>query len=162
MIKVGEIINTRGLKGEVKLNILTDDFEHRFSKGRVLYIDRKIPVTVKSFGMHKGFGYCLFKEISDINDAEKWKTHSLWIKKEDLPKLEEGTYYYHELMGCTCFNENHEECGTVTDILETGAHIVLRVTQDDASFLLPFVPAFIQSVDIDQKIIVFKEMEGLR
>lgn len=162
MIKVADIINTRGLKGEIKLNIVTDDLEDRFKKGRTLYIDKEIPVTVKSFNVYKGFGYCTFKEIKDINEAEKWKTHSLWIKKSDLPKLDDGTFYYHELMGCTCLNEKNENCGVVSDILETGAHIVLRVSKDDTSFLMPFVPAFIQSVNPDEKIIIFTEMEGLR
>lgn len=162
MIKVATIINTHGLKGECKLYLLTDDANHRFAKGRTLYLDQKTPMTILSYREQKGFGYVKLESIDSIEKAEELKTHTLWIKKSDLPELEEGEYYYHQLMGCNVFNEANEDLGCVSDILETGANLVLRITKDKKSFLCPFVDAFIISVDIEQKIICIKEMEGLR
>lgn len=163
MIKVAQIINTRGLKGECKLYLYTDDTEHRFEKGRVLYMDKNTPITVRSFSTSKGLGYAKFEGIDTIEQAEKLKGKYLWIKKEDLPETDEDEYYYHELNGCQVFNEKGEDTGTVVDILETGANIVLRVQKEDgSSYLLPFVDAFVDDVDIDNKKITITEMEGLR
>ncbi|MEF2609050.1 MAG: ribosome maturation factor RimM [Faecalicoccus sp.] len=162
MIKVGTIINTHGLKGECKIYLVTDDVKDRFAKGRILHLSDGKKLTVSSFRMQKGFGYAKFEEIKDINDAEKLKTFDLLIAKEDLSPLEKGTYYYHELMDCTVYDDKGDECGIVSDILETGKHIVLRISKDQDSFLLPFVPAFILEVDPETKKIIFKDMEGLR
>ena len=162
MIKVGTIINTHALKGECKLYLVTDDPEHRFSKGRVLYFQDGKSITVKKYREQKGFGYCYFEGVDSIEQAELLKGKDLFIKKEDLPELDDDSFYYHELMGCTVFNENEEELGVVTDILETGANIVLRVSKDEKSFLLPFVDAFVNDVDVEKKIMRITEMEGLR
>lgn len=162
MIKVAKIINTHGLKGECKMFIVTDDPKHRFAKGRTLYIDKEHPLTVVRYREQKCFGYCYFEGIDTIEKAELLKNKDLYIQQSELPDLEKGQYYYHELMGCSVFNEANEDLGNVVDILETGANLVLRVKKDSASFLLPFVPAFIVSVDKSDKRISIREMDGLR
>lgn len=162
MIKVGTIINTHGLKGECKIALVTDDVNDRFAKGRVLSLEDGQTLTVASFRMQKGFGYAKFEEITDIDQATKLKTKTLLISKEQLPNLQEEEYYYYQLMNCTVYDQLGNDCGQVVDILETGAHIVLRVKNENDSFLLPFVDAFLESVDPDSKTIVFKDMEGLR
>lgn len=162
MIKVSKIINTRGLKGECKMFLYTDDPNHRFQKGRILYLDQKEPMEVLSFSMQKGFGYIKFAGITSIEQAETLKEHDLWIKKEELPDLEEGHFYYFQLMDCKVYNTQRETLGTVTDILQTGAQPVLRIENGEDSFLCPYAPVFIKEVDIEQKEIVIEEMEGLR
>ncbi len=162
MIKVATIINTHGLKGDCKLKLFTDDYEHRFKKGRTLYLDDGTSLKVVSFRLQKGFGYCHFESISSIEQAELLKTKSLWIKKEDLPKLDDGQVYYYQLMDCDVYNDQNKYLGKVVDILETGANPILRVKNKDQSFLCPYVPSFIQAVDVDDKVIKIIEMEGLR
>jgi len=60
------------------------------------------------------------------------------------------------------FNEKKEALGIVSDLLETGANLVLRVKTNDGSFLVPFVDAFVEDVNVEDKTICIKEMEGLR
>ena len=162
MIKVATIINTHGLKGECKLYLFTDDVDVCFSKNRVLHLTNGKEMKVKSFRMQKGFGYAKFEGIESIDDAELLKTEVLWIDEKVLPDLEEDEFYYHELMGCTVFNENKDNLGTVIDIIETGANLVLRVQKGKDSFLLPFVQVFVLDVNIEQKTMIIHEMEGLR
>lgn len=162
MIQVAKIINTHGLKGECKLYLTTDDTDHRFQKERILYLDEKEPLTVERFRMQKGLGYAYFKGIDTIEKAEELKGHALFIPIEELPEPEENEYYYHELNGCQVYDQNQEFLGTVIDILETGAHIVLRIQQEEGSFLVPFVDAFIADVDRENKKITINDMEGLR
>ena len=100
--------------------------------------------------------------MDSIEKAELLKTKNLFIAQEDLPELEDGQYYYHELMHCTVYNEEKEKLGEVVDILETGANLVLRVKSKGNSFLLPFVPAFIVDVNKEAHEITIREMEGLR
>ena len=162
MIKVAQIINTHGLKGECKLYLVTDDPQHRFEKGRVLHLEDGRTLTVVRYREQKDFGYCYFEGIDSIEKAEQLKTKNLFIAQDDLPELEEGQYYYHELMNCTVYNEEKENLGEVVDILETGANLVLRVKSKNTSFLLPFVPAFIVDVNKDAHEIIIREMDGLR
>lgn len=162
MIKVGTIINTHALKGECKIYLVTDEAFDRFKTGNRLYLSDGSSLVVKKFRMQKGFGYCFFEGIDSIEKAEQLKTKDLWIHKEDLPELDDDTFYYHELMDCTVVNEANENLGKVVDILETGANLVLRIKGKDTSFLLPFVQAFILDVDTKEKVIYIKEMEGLR
>ena len=162
MIKVAQIINTHGLKGECKLYLVTDDPQHRFEKGRVLHLEDGRTLTVVRYREQKDFGYCYFEGIDSIEKAEQLKTKNLFIAQDDLPELEEGQYYYHELMNCTVYNEEKENLGEFVDILETGANLVLRVKSKNTSFLLPFVPAFIVDVNKDTHEIIIREMDGLR
>lgn len=162
MVKVATIINTHGLKGECKCYLHTDDATNRFAKGKHLYLDDGQMLVVQSFRMQKGFGYLKFEEIQSIDEAEKYKQKILWIKESELPELEEGHYYYFELMDCEVYNQEKEYLGKVLDILETGANLVLRIGDEKENFLCPFVPSFIEKVDVTSKTIVMKEMDGLR
>lgn len=164
MIRIAKIINTRGLKGECKLYLHTDEDDLRFSKGARLYLDEKTPLTVSSYSRYKGFGYVKFEEITTVEQAEALKNHTLYLPVEELPELEDGEYYYHQLAGCRVVNEKGEDTGTVTDILETGANLVLRVKDQAAGreYLLPFVEAFVEEVDPETKTITIREMDGLR
>lgn len=162
MIRVAKIINTRGLKGECKLWLYTDEPEARFEKGAQFELDDGRVLTVEKFTLLKGLGYAFFKEIQSVEEAEKLRGAVLGLEEEDLPEPEEGEYYYHQLQDARVINEQGEELGTVSEIMETGAHLVLRVSNGEKSFLVPFVEAFVGEVDPKNKVIEIKEMEGLR
>lgn len=162
MIRIAQIINTRGLKGECKLKLFTDQDDLRFVKGKPMYLDETRKLTVKSYSTYKGFGYVYFDEITSIEQAEALKGKTLYLPKEELSELEEDEFYYHELDGCHVFNEKGEDTGVVTDILETGANLVLRVKNGEQQYLLPFVNAFVKEVDPKEKKIVIEEQAGLR
>lgn len=162
MIRIAKIINTHALKGETKLWLYTDSPDERFKKGAVFTLDDGTRLVLERFRMQKGFGYAFFEGVDSIEKAEKLKNHVLEMSESELPAAEEGEYYYHQLAGCAVDNEKGEPLGTVSDILETGANLVLRVKNGRESFLMPFVDAFIESVDVDGRKIVIREMDGLR
>lgn len=162
MIRIAQIINTRGLKGECKLKLYTDQDTVRFAKNSVLYLDPHTKLTVRHYSTYKGFGYVQFDEIHTLEEAEKLKNRTLYLPKEELTELEEGEYYYHELQGCHVFNQHGEDTGVVSEILETGANLVLRVQEGSHMYLLPFVDAFVREVDPEEKKIIMEEQDGLR
>ena len=78
----------------------------------------------------------------------------LYVKASDLPKLPEGEYYFHQLIGLNALNMNDEKIGVLSEILETGANDVYVIRKDDGSEeLVPDVPQFIRLIDVDNHII---------
>ncbi|UNT95709.1 ribosome maturation factor RimM [Allobaculum mucilyticum] len=162
MIRIAKIINTRGLKGECKVMLFTDQDDLRFQKGNPLYLKDGKKLIVENYSVYKGFGYVRFEGITTLEQAEALKNEELYLPPEELTELEEDEYYYHELNGCEVYTEEGEDTGKVVDILETGANLVLRVRSQSGQYLLPFVNAFVLDVDPKEKKIVIRDMDGLR
>ena len=162
MIRIATIINTHALKGECKLYLHTDDPNARFVPGTVFTASDGQKLVLRKFRMQKGFGYAFFDGIDTVEKAEALKNLVLELPADQLPEPEEGEYYYHQLAQSKVYNTEGADLGKVTDILETGANLVLRVKNGKEQFLLPFVDAFIEEVDVPGKRIVIREMDGLR
>ena len=163
-ILIGTLVNTHGLKGEVKVKTHTDFVDVRFAKGKEIHIqyqNKMIPVTVQYSKWAKNVLLVKFKDIDDINDVEKYKGSSLYVSKDAVHSLDEDEAYFFELKDCTVFDEEGNELGVVSEVLETNANAVLRVTNDESSILVPYVKAFITSFDKENKKIIIKMMDGL-
>jgi len=161
-LKVGNIINTFGIRGELKIDSLTDFPQERFKAGKVLYIlfnNRYEAVTVKSYRVHKGFVLLLLKDLENINFVEKYKGSDLYVSKNDLHKLKDGQYYFFQLVDCEVFY-NDTLIGKVIDI-DGGYQPVLRVKSDGKEVLIPYVDRFIKNVDLETKKINVDLIEGM-
>lgn len=160
-VRVGQIINTHGIKGEVKVKSFTDFEDLRFKKGNTVYLDDEI-LEIHSFRIHKGFVLLTFKGYQNINDVEKWKGKELFVSIDDLHELEENENYYYELSDCNVYDEEAHLLGTVSELIETPAHLILRVSSaDKKDLLIPFVEQFILDVDSDEKKIIVRVLEGM-
>lgn len=159
--RVGVIMNTHGLKGDLKVKVYSD-FD-RFIKGNRLFIyykDEYIPVYVDSKQDYKENILVRFKDLADINLVEKYKGSTIYISEEDQGELEEGEYYFHELIGLEVINDRGDHRGVCTDVREVPQGYLLVVKKDNGkNALVPFRDEFIQKVT-DTRIIV-KEIEGL-
>lgn len=163
-IKIGVVVNTHGLKGEVKIKPMTDFPEQRFQKKAIIYVsyqNEMIEVCIKSVRAHKGMLLVVFEGYEDINLVEQWKTSIVYISKDQVHTLEDDEAYFFELKGCKVDDETGEELGVVVEVLDTPAHAILRVEKDDNSFLVPYVKAFIKSYNKEKHEIVIHKMEGL-
>ncbi|MBH0229250.1 ribosome maturation factor RimM [Halobacillus yeomjeoni] len=165
MFNVGKIINTHGIKGEVKVQRITD-FEERFEPGQQLYWvnDRKDPkpLVVRSHRIHKGFDLLTFEDHPSINDVEGYKNGMLMVTEEDQEDLDEHEFYFHEIIGCKVYLQSGEEVGTVKEILTPGANdvwVVQRHRQSDV--LIPYIEPVVKEVDPEQKKIIIDPIEGL-
>ncbi|WP_152656414.1 ribosome maturation factor RimM [Oceanobacillus sp. CFH 90083] len=163
-LKIGKIVNTHGIRGEVKVLRITD-FEERFMPGNEVIIlsDRDdITLTIDSHRIHKGFDLITFKGYTNINDVEKWKGINLYIDKSQTANLEENAYYYHEIIGCKVETVEGEVLGKVKEILSPGANdvwVVQRPGKKD--LLLPYIEDVVKKVDIQASIISVELMEGM-
>ena len=162
-VKIGIIVNTFGIRGELKIKQLTDFTEKRFKPDQQLYICREEkfePVVVKSFRMHKSFALVLFHNLENINLVEKYKDCEIFIAKDEVHKLNKGEYYYFELKGCSVYSDN-QFIGTVSGV-DSGYQTILRVGDDQGrQVLIPYVDAFIKNVSIENKRIDVNVIEGM-
>lgn len=163
---VGKIVNTHGIKGEVKVVRITD-FEQRFKQGNQLYLflkDQKEPIAVKiqSHRKHKQFDMLLFEGLTSINDVEHFKEGILKVSEADLHPLEEGSYYYHEIIGCEVRTTTGESLGSISEILAPGANDVWVVKREnDKDLLIPYIEPIVKQVNVKDKYVVIEPMEGL-
>lgn len=164
-IRIGRMINTHGIKGEIKIRSYSDFDEQRYVKGNTVYMkvnEEMMPLTVKSYRVHKGFPLVSFEELKDINAVEKYRECELYITDDMREELDEG-YYYNELEGLDAYDTEGNLLGTTIGIEETnGAQDNLRIeTESGKTFLVPYIEEFIVEVDLDENRIVIAMQEGL-
>lgn len=165
LVTVGRIVNSHGIRGELKV-VPETDFPERFDKGNALIIvdsqNKQTPVTVQTSRLHKNMFILQFDQFSNINDVEKFKGSLLKIEAKEQQPLEEGEYYYHEIIGCKVVTEEGQELGLVSEVLTPGANDVWVVSLPKGKhLLLPVIDDVILDVDIANKTIRIHLMEGL-
>mgnify|MGYP000945998025 FL=1 len=163
---VGKIVNTQGLQGEMRVLSVTDFAEERFKKGNTLALfDKKdrfvMDVEIASHRKVKNFDIIKFKGMYHINAIEKFRDFSLKVAEEDLSDLEEGEFYYHEIIGLEVY-ENDVLLGTIKEILQPGANDVWVVKRKGKrDLLLPYIPPVVLGIDIEQGRVDVEIPEGL-
>ncbi|WP_099158072.1 ribosome maturation factor RimM [Virgibacillus ndiopensis] len=165
MFNVGKIVNTHGIRGEVKVHRISD-FDERFAIGETLYLvkdnEKPLQLEIKSHRIHKGFDLISFEGLDNINDVEHFKGSELKISEEQLTDLDEDEYYYHEIIGCDVFTTNEEKLGTIKEILSPGANDVWVVKQiKGKDLLVPYIEEIVKEIDVDSQRVVIDPMEGL-
>lgn len=162
-IKIGVLVNTHGLKGEVKIKPLTDFPDIRFKIGNTIHMhhhDQDIALRIQYVRQQKDLLLVCFEGYEDINAVEGWKGNSLYINEDQLHELEEDEVYFFELMDCEVYDTNDTKLGVVKEVIETGANAVLRVC-GEREYLIPYVKAFIKAYDKTEKTIHVELVEGL-
>ena len=152
-IKVGKLVNTHGLKGEVRL---LSDFEYKdrlFVVGNHLYIDNE-ELTINSYRVHKCFDMVTFKEYDYINDVLKFKGKNVYALREEI-NLKKDELLIEDYLNLKCYY-NGKEIGYIEDVI-TGSNRLFVINGK----YIPFNSNFIEKVDIDKKEIHLKNLEGL-
>ncbi len=161
MINVLEIVNTHGVRGEVKALHYTDG-DVFFKKVKKLYTKEGREFTIKGWRFQKGAVLLKLEGVDTMEDAQRLKFTELFAKKEDLPKLKEGEYYFYELIGLNGILPDGTVFGRVTDVIENTAANIIEFTKGDAKkALVPNVDEFVKKVDIPNGTIEIKPIEGL-
>ena len=150
-INVGKLVNTHGLKGELRI---LSNFRHKknvFVKGMKLYIGKKKEeFTINTYRFHKIYDMVTFDGINSINDIEYLKGLNVYINEDDL-KLD-GEIYSGKLIDFKVICDN-KEIGIVTEIIDTPANEVIRIGE---KILIPYIDEFIEKIDLENKTIYIK------
>lgn len=163
LLEVGQIVNTYGIKGFVKVNPLVDN-NNQFKTFRTLYIQQKNNIkelTVEEVKFSKNLVLLKFKGIETIEQAEELRNYYLQAKRSDI-KLEKGAYFIVDLIGLEVYTEAGEFLGVLKEVLQPGANDVYVVkNKENNEILLPVIPDVVKHVDIDGKKIIVNLIEGL-
>lgn len=156
-IEAGKIVNTHGVKGEVKIQVWLDSPEF-LKKFKTVYIDNKA-VKLLSGRVHKGFLIAVLEGVEDVNSAMSLKNKTVYIDRGDA-KLPKGAYFLQDIIGAQVVTEDGGTVGTLEDILETPASQIY-VVRGETEHLIPAVDEFILSVDAENAVVTVRLIEGM-
>jgi len=163
-LEIGQIVNTSGLKGVVKVKPFTDDIT-RFEKLKTVLIDKGgkfIEFEIEQVRYHKNMVMLKFKGIDDINQAEALRNLYIKINRKDAVKLPKDSYFIVDLLGLEVYTVQDQLLGTVYDIFPTGSNDVYVVKDElGKQILIPALKTVIKNIDIENKKIIVELPEGL-
>ena len=164
LIAIGRISKPIGTRGEVKILPLTQD-KQRFMNLPAVWIgleaanvELKKILKVRIDTKHVVFN---FDGIETVEKAEKIKDSFLFVAKEDAVKLRDGSYFVDDVIGCEVVTEEQTVVGVITDLLSLPMNDLWVVKKDAKEILIPAVKAIIQQVDVENKRITIRALDGL-
>jgi len=185
LLRIGVVTTTHGLRGEVKVFPTTDD-PRRFDDCDEVFVVKKHPLQperrphqreervpeparlekrllhVERVKYFKNIVIVKFKEFNDINEVEQFRKCDIMVSREHAVPLEEGEYFFCDVIGAAVSEEDGTPIGTVKDVLETGANNVFVIEMEDGrEVLFPSIPDCIKKIDVEKKQIVAHIMPGL-
>lgn len=150
-IAVGRLRRPHGVQGEIVMDVLTD-FPRRLRAGKTVYIgDAHESIRLAGVRGHDQALIVRFPGIDTPEDVGRFRNAMVFVKAAELPKLPEGEYYHHQLLGLSVVDEAGQPLGVLTEILETGANDVYVVkSADGKETLLPAIEEIILEVNLDR------------
>ena len=163
-LEVGQIVNTFGIKGFVKVYPYVDDIK-RFDNLKNVYAkqkDKEQRLEIQEVKYQKNMVLLKFKTIETIEEAEKLRNSYLEIDRKDAIPLEEGEYFIADLLGLDVVLDTGEKLGILEDIYNTGSKDIYVVKNEQGkSFLLPYISEVIKSIDLQKEKITVHLIDGL-
>lgn len=165
LLQVGAILDTHGLRGEVKVFPTTDD------PGRYDYLEdviledksgKQITLVVEKVRYFKNLVIVKFKDLDNINDVEQYKKCNLYVTRENAVELEADEYFVADLIGLTAKTDEGEELGQIKDVLTTGANDVYVIDTKEGELLVPAIHDCVQEVDLEAGVMTLHLLPGLR
>ena len=162
--EIGQIVNTSGLKGVMKVKPFTDDIT-KFSNLKTIYVSIKKELKefeIEQARFSKNMVFLKLKGIDTVEQAEDYRNLYLKIKRNKDEKLEKDSYYIVDILGCKIITDEGKELGDIEDVFSTGSNDVYVVKDElGKQVLLPAIKDVIKKVDIKNKVITVHLLEGL-
>jgi 16S rRNA processing protein RimM len=163
-VVVGRIGRPHGVRGEVTVEVRSDDPDLRFYVGAVLATDpaSRGPLTVTGKRWHRDVLLLTIEGIHSREDAETLRNTELLVDIADLPELEDpDSFYDHQLVGLTARLTDESELGEVTAVRHEGADLLVVRRPEGGDLLIPFAAAIVPTVDLAGGFLVVDPPEGL-
>ncbi len=164
LVVVATIMKSHGLKGMFKIRVETDN-PKRFLPGESLLLvlaNRIQEMTVESFTPQNRYGLLKLTEISSVEQADPWRGAELAIPDSRLEPLEPGRYYTFQLLGLNVVSQDSRPLGVLSQIEEMPSGDIYLVKGPEGEFYIPARGDIIQEIDLDNKVIIIRDAEGLR
>jgi len=163
-LEIGQIVNTRGLKGEIKVNSFSE-VQNRFETINTVLLKIKSEYKeykIEKVSYNKNQVILKLDGINSVEEAEKLRNIFIYIYRNQLDDLPEGTYYIADLIGLDVYLVSGEKIGIVDDIFSTGSNDVYVVKDElGKQKLLPAIDEVLKEIDIKNGKIIVNLIEGL-
>jgi 16S rRNA processing protein RimM len=156
---VGRILAPWGIRGEVKVEVLTD-FPERFAPRKVIYLNTS-PLEIESCRPHKQHMVVKLATIDSVEAAEKLRGQDLTIPSSELYPLPQGQYYTFQLIGLKVVTTERQTLGRIIDIMSTASNDVYIVEGKQGEILIPAIEDVVKSIDLKKGKMVIEAIEGL-
>lgn len=163
MVKIGKIVNTKGLKGEVKVLSNSDFKDIRFKVNNKLYIKKNsefLEITISKWYTQKNFDILKLKEYNFIDEAKDIISYDIYGEQLEDDVLEEGEFFFDELLNYNVY-ENEKLIGVVIEVFDQANKTYLKIKTSDKNILLPCVDEFIKDVNKNKNTIEIESIPGL-
>lgn len=163
-LEIGQIVNTFGIKGEVKVNPFTDDIT-RFDELKEIYVEKKNELKlfqIEQVNYKKNMVILKLKGIETVEEAEKLRNCYLKIDRKDAKKLPKDTYFIVDLLGLDVYTDEGKLLGKVDDIYNAGSSDIYVVKDElGKQILLPAIKDVLKEVDLENQKIIVHLIKGL-
>ena len=157
LIKIGKIVNTHGIKGELRLLSKFPYKNKVFINNMKIYIDKKDIEVINTYRKHKNFDMITLKGYSNINEVLKYKGKYVYVDNNDIV-LDNNKYLDEDLIGLNVIYEDNNK-GIITDIERYDKTVLFNIKGNDKEYLIPYNDNLIDKIDINDKKIYIKDME---
>jgi 16S rRNA processing protein RimM len=164
LVAIAKIVKSRGLRGEVSADVLTDfpeRFENLESVIALLPDGTRRNLKIEDFRFQKNRILLTFKGIDSIEAAEEMRDAEICIPESEAVALEEDEFFDWQLAGCAVETVEGERLGFVKELMRTGGTEILVVEGAEKEFLIPFAASVCTEVDVENKLIRVDAPEGL-
>lgn len=163
-LNIGKIVNTRGIKGELKIKSYTDFQSDRYHIGNRIYIffeNQYMEFKILKYRFHNNLDLIVLQDYEDINLVEQFKGCDVFVSSDSEVTLMEDEYHLSEIVGITVY-QGDQIVGEVFDVkaFPQGDYIDVLLTSKEHA-LIPFRDEFVLDVDLENERIDIVEMEGL-
>ena len=164
-LEIGQIVNTFGIKGMVKIKPFTEKTKKKIDNLKKVYIKtkkEKKEYEIEEIKYHKEMVLAKFKGIETIEEAEKFRNSYLLINRENEKPLEKGTYYIVDMVGLEVYTDEGDKLGILDDIFNSGSSDIYVVKNElGKQILLPAIKEVIKNIDMENRKITVHLIKGL-
>lgn len=164
LVRIGEIVNTHGIHGQLRVRYHNEDKRSFLSYKSLLVrnpLGRLEPVEVTEARIHRKLVIVRLKGLDSIDQAARLVGGSVFVERTSLPELEEGEYYWADLIGLEVTTTQGKSVGEVIRIIPTGANDVLVIRAGVEELLVPATEEVIKEVDLVSRRMVISLQEGV-
>ena len=161
---IGTVIGCFGIKGVVKVQPHTHSPERFSNLGQIhvgVSTEKAAPYDIEEVVFRKKIVLVKFKSVSDRTTAEMLIGHHLFIAEDAAARPAEGSYFIHEIIGCSVYSVGGADLGVVEDVFKLPTQDLWSIRRNDSHYSIPAVKEFIKEVDTANRRIVVDVIDGL-
>ena len=153
-VEIGLFIGPHGIKGEVKVKSFTEIPENLFVYEEFFLVNQTKPIKLKLVRKVKQNLICIVEDIKTRNEAEKFKNLTLYVKRDNLPLLNDDEFYQRDLLNFDVYNLERHNLGFVTSFNDFGGGLLVEVEKNKKRFYLPIGKPFLKDINYKDKEVI--------